>query len=283
MKWETNADQPIPVASVAFKEKIPDGIELIPVIFITNETLQKINDEEIKTLAFKISKKIGDILQENNLSAVKEIQLDCDWNEKTEKKYFLLVDEMKKFPLWEKTTWSATIRLHQIKYADRTGVPPVDKGMLMFYNMGNIADVSSQNSIYDQETAKQYVAKIDAYPLPLDAAIACFSWGLLFYENKLQRIIYPLYENNLSDSLFTALPGNVFTAKKSFYFEGSFLAEGNTIKIESMTQELSLQSAEILRQYLKNDSMSVILYHLDSTILNYYTNESFENIYSIFE
>ena len=77
------------------------------------------------------------ILDVNQLNIPKEIQLDCDWNSSTQKKYFNLIEEMKLYPTWENIVWSATIRLHQLKYPKQTGVPPVNKGVLMFYNMGN--------------------------------------------------------------------------------------------------------------------------------------------------
>ncbi|MFN0276252.1 MAG: hypothetical protein ACKVPJ_10925 [Chitinophagales bacterium] len=281
--WEVSAGQPVPVASINFSETIPDGIEIIPVVYITNETLQKLNNDEVKTLAFKINKKIEDILEENNLAVPAEIQLDCDWSETTKEKYFFLIEEMKKFPLWEKVRWSATIRLHQIKYVEKTGAPPVNRGMLMFYNMGNIKDASAKNSIYETEIAKQYLAKVSDYPLPLDAAIACYSWGLLFDDTELLKIFYPLYPADLPDTLFKKQSENIFTAKRNFYFEGSFLTQGNVVKLETMNPSVSLESAKLLAKELKNNTFSVILYHLDSTIVKNYTNEGFENIYSAFE
>lgn len=283
IKWEASAGQPIPVASIQFREAIPENIHFVPVIFITNETLLNLNSEEIKTLAFKTSKKLEDILQENKLATPGEIQLDCDWNASTSEKYFLLIEEMKKFPSWEKTQWSATLRLHQIKYAEDTGIPPVNRGMLMFYNMGNIEDLTSKNSIYEKEIAGSYLEKVSDYPLPLDAAIACYSWGLLFEHNRLLKIFYPLYAQNIPDSLFAKQGENIFTAKDNFYFEGTFINSGNTLKLETMSPQLSLESAEILAGEMKNKPFSVILYHLDSNIVNNYSDENFEAIFSAFE
>ncbi|MFI5170963.1 MAG: hypothetical protein ACHQFW_01155 [Chitinophagales bacterium] len=283
VKWERNANQPIPVADITFTDAVPDHLEIIPVVFITNETFIKINNEEIKTLALKISKRIEDILNENKLKTPGEIQLDCDWSESTKEKYFLLIDEMKKYPVWKDVKWSATIRLHQVKYFEQTGVPPVDRGMLMFYNMGNIEESTSNNSIYDEEIALNYVKSISAYPLVLDAAIACFSWGLLFDGNELLKIFYPLYEYELPDSLFSREGNEIFIAKKNFYFEGQFMVEGNRIRLETMSPELSEQSAKLLAANLNNDDRSVILYHFDPIILNRFHYEGFENIFTAFE
>jgi len=276
--WE---GQPAPAAQVNFSETTKQ--QIVPVVFITNETLLHIDTEQTKTLAFKISKLLEDILNKNEMDFPQEIQLDCDWNESSKDNYFLLIEEMKKFPLWEKVTWSATIRLHQVKFREKTGVPPVNRGMLMFYNMGTIDDYDAANSIFNETTANQYVDRIDEYPLPLDAAIACFSWGLLFENERLLKIFYPLDENDLPDSLFARDGENIFTARRNFYFEGQFLVAGNQVKLETMTPQLSLEAATLLSKHMKNEPRSVILYHLDTTILNRYANEEFETIFGAFD
>ena len=115
----------------------------------------------------------------------------------------------------------------------------------MFYNMGNIEDDKSVNSIYDENIAAQYVDNINAYPLALDAAIACYSWGLLYDNHQLLRLFYPLYQDEISDSLFSKVVNNTYKANGNFYFEGQFFVSGNILKIETMTPELSLRAAEI--------------------------------------
>ena len=44
---------------------------------------------------------------------------------------------------------SATIRLHQVKYRADTGVPPVDRGMLMAYNLLPPDQAGERSSILD--------------------------------------------------------------------------------------------------------------------------------------
>ena len=284
--WDEGSAQPVPLATVTFPEEIPNATEIVPVVFITNETLEKLgaqNETDIKLLAFKIARKIEYIIELNRLPQPLEIQLDCDWNETTRPSYFLLIEALKAFPPFKELKWSATIRLHQIKYFEKTGIPPVDRGTLMFYNMGDIENAETKNSIFDSNTATPYLDNINEYPLPLDVAIACFSWGLLFDEGKLLKIFYPLYAEDMVDSLFINSNENNFIAKKNFYFEGQFLAEGNTIKLETQTPESSLAAAKLLGERLKSANRTVILYHLDSNIINHYTNENFTNIYSAFK
>lgn len=281
--WNENTAQPIPAADIIFEQKPPSPIEIVPVIFITNESLEKISSEDIKTLAFKICKKINSILEQNSLATPIEIQIDCDWNTSTKEKYFSLLKEMQKFPLFETCIWSATIRLHQIAHSSETGVPPVNRGALMFYNMGNIEDASTSNSIYDKAIAESYLNQSENYPLPLDAAIACFSWGLVYDHEKLIRIIYPLTLNSIDTQDFTLTKKNQFSANRDFYFHGIYMVKGNMIRLETMTPDLSKESAEQLSHFVKNDSLSVILYQFDSTIINTFQYEGFNTLYHQFE
>ena len=87
----------------------------------------------------------------------------------------------------------------------------------------------------------------------------------------------------MADSLFIHTDGNNYIAKKNFYFEGQFIVEGNTVKLETQTPENSLTAAQLLKEHLKSADRTVILYHLDSNIIKHYTNENFEAIYSTFK
>lgn len=280
---DETSQQPIPVADINFEHPIPANISIIPVVFITNKTLENLDTTQSKYLAQKIAKRIQYVIDTNNLPQPSEIQIDCDWTTTTKQNYFILLQTLKQFPSFNKIQISATIRLHQIKYYKTTGVPPVDKGLLMFYNMGNIEEVDSENSIYDENIAALYVSYIKSYPLTLDAAIACYGWGLLFDNNRLLKIFYPLYQEEISDSLFIKTGSNTYTAKGNFYFEGQFFVTGNTLRLETMTPELSLVAAEQLASNLHNEKINVILFHLDEVILNKYSNEDLEAIYNCFE
>jgi len=65
---------------------------------------------------------------------------------------------------------TATIRLHQIKFKDKTGIPPVDQGVLMAYNIGELKN-NKQNSILEANIVKQYINKNTEYPLKLKLAL----------------------------------------------------------------------------------------------------------------
>ena len=152
-------------------------------MFITNATLKNLPETSIEQLADNITSKIKRMLKSLGEVHVKEIQIDCDWTGSTRVKYFTLLKHITlkvktrsaNFNLREDITISATLRLHQIKYHKKTGVPPVARGMLMFYNMGSPTQIDMQNSILNLDIAKQYIENLESYPLPLDVALPIFS------------------------------------------------------------------------------------------------------------
>ena len=103
--------------------------------------------------------------------AIKEIQIDCDWTDSTRNRFFRFTRTLGKLAHAEHSLISATIRLHQIKYFERTGIPPVDRGVLMFYNMGKLAAASERSSIFNTEDAEKYTSRLSQYPLPMDLIV----------------------------------------------------------------------------------------------------------------
>ena len=134
--WNQEINSAVPVAKIYFKHAVPKQLLVVPVVYITNNALIKCHNDSIIFLANSISKLIENY-QTLNKNKINEIQIDCDWTISTKEKYFELLNALKN-TYSKNTIISATIRLHQIKYASATGVPPVQKGMLMYYNMGHL-------------------------------------------------------------------------------------------------------------------------------------------------
>jgi len=132
--WHSSGE-PLPQAEVIWKEPIAENIEIIPTVFITNRSLKNYPLEKMEDLGDHILSKILEIVPVENRK-FSEIQIDCDWSGTTKEKYFRLLSFLRNKLAPQNINLSATIRLHQIKFFKKTGVPPVDKGMLMFYNVG---------------------------------------------------------------------------------------------------------------------------------------------------
>jgi hypothetical protein len=278
--WKDDVQRPVPIAKLqANNFTLPQKFSVIPTVFITNECIQKIHSSQIAELADNIYRLMHEIINSNGFNNIKEIQIDCDWTANTRSNYFLLLEKIN--ILWENTAIpiSATIRLHQIKFMGKTGVPPVDRGLLMCYNMGNLKNPVTKNSIIETAELKKYVANLTNYPLPLDVAFPLFDWKVLFRKN-----IYTGLIENLPDAVFT----HSFTIKKDNRYEllkdtllqGYDLKKGDVLRSEQSDYSEIVSAAGEVNKRLKNTRPRVSLYHLDSVILKKYTLHELETIYS---
>ncbi|MFN7116651.1 MAG: hypothetical protein ACK4TA_07600, partial [Saprospiraceae bacterium] len=181
---------------------------------------------------------------------------------------------------------SATIRLHQYRDFKETGVPPVNRGMLMFYNTGDVENWAEENSILNLEAASYYLPTSDfrlptskTYPIPLDIALPIFSWGVLFRNGSMIRLINNLQATDLTDTArFLKIADNRFEVVKSTYLNGYYLYEGDQIRTESIDQSLLLQAADLLYDKIKNRPLTIAFYHLDTATIKHFPHEFLGNI-----
>jgi hypothetical protein len=100
VKWDNEKQQPIPISSLVWKFfDLGKSLEIVPVVFITNRSLEKLQSNlEIDSLAKNIANKLGAIIVklDKNRFIINELQLDCDWSNKTEKAYFRLIAQLRK-------------------------------------------------------------------------------------------------------------------------------------------------------------------------------------------
>lgn len=162
--------EPKPNATISFSDTLPDSIEIIPTVYITEECMHETHEG----LAEKIVKRIRQMNETNEISKVREIQIDCDYTSKSRKRYYQFLEEVRKY--WG-ATLSTTIRLHQLSMP----VPPVDYGALMVYNTGDPRKSEERNPILDYRDVYPYLKHLDGYPLPLATAYPVFRWLRMVY------------------------------------------------------------------------------------------------------
>jgi hypothetical protein len=275
--WNKEKKAAFPISPLRWKYfDLGRKLEIVPVIYVTNIALEKTEyDRGIDSLALNISRKVKLMISEMDTVRffTNEFQIDCDWNLETQSKFFRLINLLKKYLPFIKV-FSATIRLHQVKYFTTTGVPPVDKGVLMFYNMGKIKERNEKNSILNLKTAQNYLENFDIYPLKMDVALPLFSWGLQFREQKIQQIINDISVNDLKDkSLYERITENEFKVLKSTYLNGIYIYKNDIIKLENI-READLKTAiGMLKKVFKPKKFDFIFYHLHDNILNTYKKD----------
>ena len=265
--WNFNQQTALPHASLLVNAQIPDTIEIVPTLFITNRTFQQIQEKGIDQLANNVHQKLIEQLEKFPSHSITMIQLDCDWSLSTKDKYFYFLDRLKE--KWsDPITLSATIRLHQIKYFEKTGLPPVQRGLLMFYNMGEVKEYDTKNSILDLDIAKKYINRLADYPLPLDLGLPLFQWGVLFREDKMIQLINQLTIADLDDTTrFESIDPLRWKVNKSTYLNGLYLYKGDIIRVEKVTQKDLEAATQLLRPFFQGKEFDLVFYHLAEEVL----------------
>ena len=268
--------KPIPISAITF-DSIPKNLLIVPVVYIKNEVVL-IPNLEVKELAKNIVTYINQINSKNQIS-INEIQLDCDWSLKSKTQFFALVDEIKK---QSNLKLSATIRLHQIKYFEKTGVPNVDEGVLMYYNMGTIA-ADSLNSIYDREVASKYTNSLANYPLKLNVALPVYSWLVHTRNRKPINLISRIRSEQLDTiANFKKIDENRYVVQEGKSYFGTYFKKGDVVKIESTSAKQVEEMMADLSKKMKTNPTEIIFYDFDKTNTNYYENEFFKKVVTKF-
>ncbi len=275
--WDAAREMPVPHAEVKMDTTRLPAHSITPTVFITNRTLSQCGTEGAPELADRIARKIIALGQ----PPVTEIQIDCDWTASTREAYFQLLQRLRAaFP--QPLTLSVTVRLHQLRYPQRTGVPPADRGMLMCYNVGELEAWAEENSILQAETVRPYLEEAPPYPLPLDVALPLFRWGVVFRDGQLVHLINELGPEQLTDGRrFVKLADNRYEVVKSTYLDSYYLYRGDRIRTESAQPEALEKTARLLRAHLGAPA-TIAWYHLDTTTIKRFPYATLFAIQAIF-
>ncbi len=275
VSWNQNLHQPQIVAPIRFSEKISDSTQIVPVVFIMNQTFVNLQNAEIEAFADLVFEKIKQLSK----LPIQEFQIDCDWTLSTKQKYFQFLKAIRR----DKILLSATIRLHQVKFFEKTGVPPVDRGMLMCYNMSDWQKPETRNSIYSLKVLNQYIQRLEAYPKPLDVVMPIFHWTVVFRNQRFHYFINNLSADSLKkNSIFMQMSEiDGFIVKKDTIFNDFSVRTGDVFRCESSPFEEVLEGSEIILEKLSNQKLTFALYHLDTETLSLYSDEQISKLLHI--
>ncbi|NDV64605.1 hypothetical protein D0T60_05050 [Bacteroides sp. 224] len=239
----------------------------IPVVFITNRTFRKMEYSSPESLANSTHGLIEKIVEKNKIPSPDEIQIDCDWTTSTRENFFTFLRELKKL-FGGKIT--CTLRLHQVKDMEMTGVPPVDKVYLMCYATSSPQDTDTQNSILDIELLKAYTGKLHKYPVELDVALPLYSWGVVTNHRGEIRLINNVDITDMVPEFFKQTGENTYEAQDDFFLQGIYLNKGFTLRIERIDPALLNEAKSYLDSKLKKN-YHIVYYHLDKPFIERFT------------
>ncbi len=253
-----------PVAVITKDQSFRINKQIVPTVFITNQTLLGISAEEIRFLAESIHLLIQKKSKEYQLKTNNEIQIDCDWTAGTRNDYFKFLKELKRVSGKEIT---CTLRLHQVKDKKQTGIPPVEKVYLMCYSTSSPLEKSDKNSILDVNILKSYLSKMEDYPIRnIEVALPIYSWGIVTNHLGKHKLINALSDRDLENHNFKKTADHqVEVLKDGFYF-GSYLNRGFKIKVEEISEEQLEEVISFLQKKIPH--FNIIYYQLDSKFVS---------------
>ncbi len=249
-----------PVAVITKDKSFETDKQIIPTVFITNQTFLHIQKEEIHFLAESIHELIQKKAKDYQLKINNEIQIDCDWTAGTKDDYFEFLKELKKI---SGKNITCTLRLHQVKDKNLTGIPPVEKVYLMCYSTSSPLENSDKNSILDLNILKSYLSKLEDYPIKkIEVALPIYSWGIVTNHLGKHKLINALSAKDLDNPNFKKISDNEIVILKDGFYFGNFLNKGFKIKVEEISQEQLNSATEFLDK--KISTYNIIYYQLDS-------------------
>ena len=249
-----------PVAVITKDKSFETDKQIVPTVFITNQTFLHIQKEEIHFLAESIHQLIQKKAKDYQLKINNEIQIDCDWTAGTKDDYFEFLKELKKISKKEIT---CTLRLHQVKDKNITGTPPVEKVYLMCYSTSSPLENSDKNSILDLNIMKSYLSKLENYPIKkIEVALPIYSWGIVTNHLGKHKLINALSAKDLDNPDFKKISDKEIEILKDGFYFGNFLNKGFKIKVEEISQEQLESATEFLDK--KISTYNIIYYQLDS-------------------
>lgn len=238
--------RPVPNATLRFKTAVPEGLEVVPTVYIVNECMAG----DTAGLARKVLRRVVRMSETNGVRGVREVQVDCDWTRRTRSRYFGFLRTLVALAGSEGMEVSVTICLHQLAEAP----PPVERGVLMMYNTGDFTDITCQKPILDMADAAPYLRRLAGYRLPLASAYPIYSWRILFRGGKYVGIMHR--DDDLP------------------------VLQGDTIVERTPSVGDILDAAQAVAARRKDAAQEVILFDLSNRNITRYNPEDYEKIYN---
>lgn len=267
----------VPNATIKFLKPIPDNVQIIPTIFIVDNCLR----HNLSNLPILLKERIVQMCETNDI-IVNEVQIDCDWTKSTEDKFFWFLNELKNELTKENIILSSTIRLHQLASAQ----PPVEYGILMPYNAGQVTDYYCNNPILDFKDVKPYIKFIKNYQLPICVAYPNFKWQLQFRNKRLQNILYDenlkneFYYKQLDSLTYVAIRTRTISNSVGKVNKMSQVLPGDTILVRRSEIEAILKTKSELEKENPSVKCQTVIYDLNSKNINNLTTNEYEEIFA---
>lgn len=281
--FNPDRQQAIPVSPIKFTDPLPEHVEIIPVVFIVNQVFSILDSTQRGMLASRIASFVDAKVKQAGKRDFAELQIDCDWTKTTRDDYFDFLKQLKRHPLLKGKQLSVTLRLHQVKNLVSSGIPPVQKAMLMCYNMGNLRKYGAQNSILNPHDMDVYLKDyLRKYPLKLDVALPIFAWAVVFRNTTYAGISKQISKQQTMNRGLFKQRGNSILYDLLRDYPAAGLKRGDVIRWEEVSAKELLGTSDFLSRHLKSEDRNLVFYHLDTNLLNHFNDEDFQKVIADF-
>jgi len=252
---------------------------IVPTVYLRNVVFLKSSKEDLDLLADNVNFLINKFkTSEYHNEIITEYQMDCDWTLTTKDNYFYFLKKLKKI---SGKQISCTLRLYPYKYPDKMGVPPVDKAMLMCYNLLNPLENPKKNSILDLSELKSYLKDVKSYPMHLDIALPIYSWAQVYHNELFSAVLYT--DTKQLKTILKHEKSFWYSVTKDTVINNTYLRVGDKIKYEEIDAAKIKSAITLLKQTIEFDkNTTVSLFHLDEKQINNFTNEELSSFYTDF-
>ncbi|TAE54281.1 MAG: hypothetical protein EAZ89_06760, partial [Bacteroidetes bacterium] len=235
---------------------LADRCDFIPVVYLVNDGLALTPDSAIERLATRIAGKLTQMIPPEYWT---EFQLDCDWSAETRERYFHLLRAIHQHLPPDKQL-SCTLRLHQYKYMSASGIPPVDRMSLMCYNMDEIKDLATPNSIFSPVVLKQYLSH-SKYPLTLDIALPVYDWVVVFQGKDFAGILHnPDYQLLNDTAFFHETEPHHYQLRRDTAIGNLYLREGDLFRLEKTSPEALREGLSVIRNVINTEHSRLLFF-----------------------
>lgn len=236
----------VPNATLQFATRMPSGVDVIPVVFVMPECM----NGDRAALARQTVGRVCRMCETNDVADVKELQIDCDWTVSTRGLYRDFMRYMLAECHSRGLRLSSTVRLHQLAQTP----PPADRGVLMVYNTGDVADPHCRKPILDMNDAAPYLGYLRDYPLHLAAAYPVFSWRVLWRGGHFVGIVH---------------------------YNGEYpVVSGDSIAVHAPTADEIIGAIKAVGRRRPDANAEVILFDLSNKNINRIKYDDYEKIFN---
>ncbi len=306
--WDPLSEEAKPMASLTTNDSIP--LNFTPSVFFTNKVFEKSSNKDLELLSTRVRKRVEEIsanfgnqayynrnieyLNSEHNDSIRlsiadeykdrysEVLIDCDWTEGTRDKFFYFLKCLKKDFSGKNIT--VTLRLWQYKRNKPEDVPPVDRCLLMCYNMQTANDFNVENSIASMNELKKYVSG-KKYPVTLDVALPVFSWAVLFRNEKFIGLLGNATQKEYADNFieYEDMGKGRYRSLVDKVIGNFFIRKGDIIRVEEVSKDELKQMADYLDSEIPKDKSSrITFFSWNKSYINNYGTDEIKNIYNTF-